>query len=124
MLALLNEIGLAQKGERTQAQYYVLDSEGLAEYWSMLWEEKSGRELEVDPEFLEKYCSAYFRFNKSSTIKKMLVDDFVIGVKTFLEMESGPEWLEELSEDLGDNPEFQAPHEFVRFAVENAGHEE
>lgn len=88
------EAGLIQKGKRTKAQYYILDNDGLLDIFISFWEEeieKDSLQYQVLIELLEEpiieksnlrsllvlYVRAYCHHEESSTIKKMLVEDFL-----------------------------------------------
>lgn len=73
ILTVLTEEELLQKGKKTRAQYYKPDHTGLVKYQAKLL----GSDNNLDTEILENYVNLYIRFNRHSSLKEMLCDDFI-----------------------------------------------
>lgn len=126
----LEKVGLVEKGKRTRAQYYRVSPEGAFDLFLRLWLEKlEGTELEgaikrdlekAAEEFdngpgaivlLYNYINRYTQSIESSTIEKMLVEDFyddlefiVNGVKSPEVEHSNPDYS--LDKELPEIAEF------------------
>jgi len=94
-LKSLFEYGLMEKNREGNTVWYKTDTEKIKEYFNELWEEESDYVPEISDGLLKEYIEIYVRDNYSSTIKKMLVEDFFIAFQLLHEQEQLPEYLDQ-----------------------------
>lgn len=92
-LSNLREIDLVEKQREGQKVMYYANIEGLHNQQAQMLNFE-----DIPPEFLENYIQLYASFHTSSTIRKMLRDDFVTIFSAYSKFKDVPVFLEEFLE--------------------------
>ncbi|QGA80537.1 hypothetical protein [Candidatus Nanohalobium constans] len=99
---------------------YTVDFDKLAEQWSVLWDEELD-EAPVTPQnfesFLKSYIKSYFRHEKHTSLREMLVEEFYLGLTRSENHGKLSKDFRELEEELGDFDGKRSPSEHVEHGL-------
>lgn len=113
----LQDMGVLVQGKSTNAQYYVVSSEGLSDLFCDVWNVSPDLPPEKFPEFLHRYVYLYDKGD--SSIRKMLREDFAEAAVSYRRQnESWPEGLQFL-DDIPGLEGFVPVQDYFERAVED-----
>ena len=104
IISKLYKLNFLEKGERHKAQYYLINYEGIIDYFfEIIGEEPEGENNKKSWELLEGYIKDYLRVMEDKTIKQMLFIDFTTGlIKTMEKLDDSDKPVLDYLKDLWD----------------------